>query len=118
MDQGNYSYASEAALSVASSGRRALGGPVSRGGIYQVVEKGEPEMVRYGDKSYLLSPGDGQVSPMSSGQGGSPSLNVTINTNVAPGTDAATLRSAMAEATRNAVAAVRNSMYSGGWASR
>lgn len=97
-------------------GNRALGGPVSRGGIYEVVEKGMPEMVRYGSKSYLMSPGDGQVTPMSAGGSGGVTVIIHQNNNVDARADSASIRTAMMNAKNEAVAAVQESMRSGGWA--
>jgi hypothetical protein len=64
---------------------RANGGPVSRGGVYQVNERG-PEMLSIGDKSFLMMNGkNGNVQTI--GPGGAPRVTVNV-TNMAPGTQA------------------------------
>jgi lambda family phage tail tape measure protein len=46
------------------SGGRAIGGPVSAGGIYQVNERDEPEVLSSGGRDYLLMGGKGgEVTP-------------------------------------------------------
>jgi hypothetical protein len=65
---------------------RANGGPVSRGGLYQVNERG-PEMLSIGDKSYLMMGAkDGRVTPNGSGPGRA--TQITVNIHAAPGTTA------------------------------
>ena len=60
---------------------REYGGPVMSGNLYQVGEHGQPEILKQGSKNYLI-PGDrnGNMQPMESS---SPSINVTINNNMA-----------------------------------
>ena len=54
------------AASAASVGARALGGPVSAGGIYQVNEKG-PELLTVGGKDFLMmGQNGGMVTPNNS----------------------------------------------------
>lgn len=43
-------------------GGRAIGGPVSAGRLYEVGEKGRPEILSVGDSRYLLPPRGGKVS--------------------------------------------------------
>jgi lambda family phage tail tape measure protein len=58
-------------------GGRAIGGPVSAGGIYEINERGRPEVANFGGKDYLLTGGQsGTVRP--AGEAGSP-VNVTVN---------------------------------------
>ncbi|WP_035061043.1 tape measure protein [Andreprevotia chitinilytica] len=65
---------------------RAYGGPTEANGLYQVVEKGEPEMLRVGRESYLMMGArGGQVTPLRSGDvggggGGSPVIH--LNTQI------------------------------------
>jgi lambda family phage tail tape measure protein len=52
-------------------GGRAIGGPVSAGGIYPVNEKGRPELLTVAGKQYLMTGSQGgQVSPNTGGGGG------------------------------------------------
>lgn len=54
--------------------QRAIGGPVSAGGLYEVNEKGRPEMLSVAGKQYLMMGNQsGSVSP-----GGSSPMNLTI----------------------------------------
>lgn len=54
---------------IAGLSGRAIGGPVSAGGMYQINEKGSPEVLTAGGKSYLMMGAQGgSVSP---GGGGS-----------------------------------------------
>ena len=58
---------------------RANGGPVSRGGMYEVNERG-PEMLTVGDKSFLMMGGrSGHVTPGGPG-GSSPKVEVHVHT--------------------------------------
>lgn len=45
-------------------GGRAVGGPVSAGSIYEVVERGDPELLRQRGRTYLLPGADGTVEPV------------------------------------------------------
>lgn len=65
------------ATSAAIMGRRALGGPVSRGGLYQVNENGAGELLNVRGKQYLIPGADGSVKP-SAGSGGK-SVSNTFN---------------------------------------
>jgi lambda family phage tail tape measure protein len=68
------------------NGGRAIGGPVSAGGMYEINEKGSPEVLNAGGKSYLMMGGQGgTVSP--GGAGGAP-VSIVINNTVG---DVATL---------------------------
>lgn len=78
-------------------GARANGGSVSRGGLYQVNERG-PEMLTIGDKSFLMMGNrDGSVTP-NSGRGGP--AGVTVHVHNAPGTTARIEQSGTPEAPR------------------
>lgn len=82
---------------------RAIGGPVSRGGVYQINEQGRPEVATFGGKDYLLTGGqDGTVRPASNGQG--ESVNVTVN--IGAGVTRAELQSYIPVITRQVEAAV------------
>ena len=48
---------------------RAIGGPVSKGGLYQVGEKGQPELLNIYGKQYLIPGANGSVTPASAGGG-------------------------------------------------
>lgn len=68
---------------------RAYGGPVEAGKMYQVNERGIPELLNMGDQQFLMMPqgGSGYVSPMGAaggtgGGGGGVFVNVTINSMV------------------------------------
>lgn len=78
-------------------GSRANGGSVSRGGLYQVNERG-PEMLTIGDKSFLMMGNrDGSVTP-NTGRG--PAAGVTVNIYNAPGTTATVQQGGTPEAPR------------------
>lgn len=48
----------------AVAGGRAIGGPVSAGGLYRVVEKGQPEVLTIGNKQFLMMGAQGgEVEP-------------------------------------------------------
>jgi hypothetical protein len=73
-------------------GARALGGPVSKDGMYQVGEGGNPELLTDGKGRTFLIPGsDGVVTPISGvgsvgGAGGGPqTVNITITNPVMSG---------------------------------
>lgn len=50
-------------------GGRAIGGPVSGGRLYEVNERGAPEMFTAGGRQWLLPTTDGQVTPIRGGGG-------------------------------------------------
>lgn len=57
-------------------GGRAIGGPTTGGRMYEVNERGAPEMFTAGGRSWMLAGRDGQVTPMTqSGGGGSKVIN-------------------------------------------
>lgn len=68
-------------------GRRAIGGPVAARQLYEVNERGMPEMARIGDKSFLLMGSQsGHVSPMvaqgaqaAGGVGAAPNISIQVN---------------------------------------
>lgn len=51
---------------------RASGGPVGAGKMYEVNEQGVPELLDFGGRQFLMMPtdGDGYVTPLSGGAGG------------------------------------------------
>ena len=53
-----------------SGGGRAIGGPVSKDSIYQVAEKGQPEVLDIRGKQYLIPGADGNVTPLREGTTG------------------------------------------------
>lgn len=62
------------------AGGREAGGPVLAGGLYQVGERGKPELLEQ-DGNYYLLPGDrsGTVSPASRAGGTAPQVNVHVH---------------------------------------
>ncbi|WP_429941981.1 phage tail tape measure protein [Achromobacter xylosoxidans] len=68
-------------------GRRAIGGPVAARQMYEVTERGMPEMARIGDKSFLLmgsqsgyvSPMVAQGAPAAGGVGAAPNISIQVN---------------------------------------
>lgn len=52
-------------------GGRAIGGPVSKGKVYRVNEKGAPEMFDAGGRQYMLAPKNGHVRPAAALDAGS-----------------------------------------------
>lgn len=66
-------------------GGRAIGGPVSAGRVYQVNERGAPEIYTAGGKQFLLAPRDGRVTPATAAAGGRMSqINQTFVVNGTP----------------------------------
>lgn len=63
---------------VAFGGNRELGGPVSPGMMYEVGERGKPEMFHQNGKSYLIPGNNGNVVPFTQGIGSSSSSNVNV----------------------------------------
>lgn len=85
---------------------RAIGGPVSAGGIYQVNERG-PELLQVAGRQYLMMGSQaGQVSP-GAGQS-SKTVNITVNQSFAAGTSRQTSTQAAADARRALEAGARN----------
>lgn len=86
---------------------RAIGGPVSAGGLYRVNERG-PEMLSVAGRQFLMM-GDqpGRVSPNGGGSKGQ-QLIVNQTINVMPGANRQTAMQAGAEASRKLQAAQRN----------
>jgi lambda family phage tail tape measure protein len=77
-------------------GARAIGGPVSAGGIYRVNERG-PELLSVAGKQYLMMGNQsGTVNPNKGGGGGQQPISVNINQTFAPGTDRTTVSQAAA----------------------
>lgn len=64
-------------------GQRAIGGPVSAGGLFRINERGAGEILESGGRQYLMAGRDGVVKP-AAGAGGRPPANVTINMPVLP----------------------------------
>ncbi len=84
-------------------GGRAIGGPVSGGRVYQVNERGAPEIYTAGGKQFLLAPRDGRVTPATAAAGGRMSqINQTFVVNGTPDrmTRQQMLRAAGAETSR------------------
>jgi lambda family phage tail tape measure protein len=76
-----------------SEGGRAVGGPVSAGGLYRVNEKG-PELLSIAGNQYLMTgQHGGSVKPGGSSSGQQP-ISVNINQTFAPGTDRTTVSQA------------------------
>lgn len=72
--------------SLPTAGGRAIGGPVSRGSMYPVLEKGQPELLTAGGKSYLMTGAQGgQVTPMQASES-APVINVNIAGDATPQT--------------------------------
>lgn len=62
---------------------RAIGGPVSAGGVYRINEKGRPEVANFGGKDYLLTGGQsGTVKPASESGGGALHLSLSFGSGV------------------------------------
>lgn len=69
-----------------TAGGRAIGGPVSRGSIYQVAEKGQPELLTSGGKSYLMTGAQGgQVTPATASEA-APVININVAGDATPQT--------------------------------
>ena len=61
-------------------GGRAIGGPVSGNRLYEVGEKGQPELLDIRGKRFLIPGASGRVTPMAESNGGGGSVvNQTIN---------------------------------------
>jgi len=58
-----YSPALPVGTPLPSLGGRRAGGPTRSGGYYEVAEEDEPELYRVGRRTYLLNPGQGEVTP-------------------------------------------------------
>lgn len=86
---GGASATSAAASSVFSGlfkGGRAIGGPTSPNSLYQVNERGTPELFSSGGKQFLLTGNQsGQVTPTQVGRAGGGMGNVIVNLVEAPG---------------------------------
>lgn len=64
------------------SGQRAAGGPVSRGGLYEINEtgRGPGEVLNYGGKQYLMALQDGYVQPAAgSGMVYAPTTHINVD---------------------------------------
>jgi len=76
-------------------GRRAIGGPVAARQMYEVNERGMPEVARIGDKSFLLmgsqsghvSPMVAQGAPAAGGLGAAPNISIQVNVTQDGGAD-------------------------------
>ena len=69
-----------------TTGRRAAGGPVRSGGLYEVNERGAPgELLTTGGRTYLMAASDGMVTPINqtpvgaASSGGGRQFNLTVN---------------------------------------
>jgi len=58
-----YSPALPVGTPLPSLGGRRTGGSTRSGGYYEVAEEDEPELYRVGRRTYLLNPGQGEVTP-------------------------------------------------------
>jgi hypothetical protein len=99
------------AFSSIFGGGRAIGGPVSAGGLYQVNERGSPEMLQMDGREFLLMGNRrGWVDPAESrGTRAASSWSPVFNMNFAPGTTSATaMQAGAAVARRIQAAAQRN----------
>lgn len=95
-------------------GNRAIGGPVSAGGLYEINEKGSPEVLNAGGKSYLMMGNQsGAVSP---GGGGQPVI-VNINNTVGDVATLSMLKQSQQGTERRIIAALGRSRSYGGAAS-
>ncbi|OVG36153.1 hypothetical protein B5L94_07895 [Klebsiella pneumoniae] len=75
-----YQGAQAAGKAMSVLGARYNGGPVSAGGLYQVGEKGKPEIYQASTGKQYMIPGDnGKVISNKDMQGGSGGVNVQIN---------------------------------------
>lgn len=84
-------------------GGRAIGGPVSAGGVYRINEQNRPEVASFGGKDYLLTGNQsGTVRPASESGGGG--VNVTVN--IADGVTRADLQSYVPTIVKQVEAAV------------
>lgn len=80
-------------------GARASGGPVQRGKLYEINERGGPgEILNVGARQYLLAAQNGNVEPNAAG--GSVTKNYTINVSMPPGSTKQTAQQAGAEIAR------------------
>ena len=103
-------------------GRRATGGPVRSGKLYEVNETGGPgELLTAGGRTFLMANQDGYVTPTQTAAGGGSALggsggNVTIiqHINVDARSDQAAIQAAMLRAREEAVGAVRMEIQRGG----
>lgn len=89
---------------------KAVGGPVSAGGLYQVNERG-PELLNVGNKQFLMMGGkNGTITPNGgqSGAGAGNTVVVNVNQSFAPGTSRATTLQAASDARRQLEFAGRN----------
>lgn len=72
-------------------GGRAIGGPVSAGGLYEVNEKGRPELLNVAGKQYLMMGAQGGSVDANPQTGGGGSVtHVNVNVTPPPGSNAAT----------------------------
>jgi hypothetical protein len=90
-------------------GGRASGGPVGAGGLYEVNERGQPEMLRMDGRDFLLMGSRrGWVDPnQSAGRTGSSTWSPVFNMSFAPGTSVATATQAGAAVARRIQAAAQ-----------
>ncbi len=91
---------------IAGLGGRAIGGPVSAGGMYEVNEK-RPELLNVAGKQYLMMGNQGGTVEANAGGGGS-NVTVAIHQSFAAGTDRKTTDQAAQQASRAIQRAQRN----------
>jgi lambda family phage tail tape measure protein len=92
---------------ISGLGGRAIGGPVSAGGLYQVNEKG-PELLTVGGSHLLMMGNQGGTVDANAGGGGAATVNVSINQSFASGTNRQTTDQAAQQASRAIQRAQRN----------
>lgn len=89
-------------------GGRAIGGPVSAGGLYEVNEKGRPELLQVAGKEYLMMGSQGgKVEANPQMGGGGAVYNLAVNVTPPPGSNAATANQWGAMAGRQMQTALR-----------
>lgn len=91
-----------ALLGAFTGGGRAIGGPVSAGRMYQVNEKGAPEIYSAAGKQWMLAPHSGQVIPMRGGGGAGMTVvnNFTVDGRTSRETQAQVAQAALSGAQR------------------
>lgn len=79
-------------------GGRAIGGPVSAGGVYPVNERGRPELLTVAGKQYLMMGSQSGQVDSNPGTSGQRPIQVSITQSFAPGTDRRTTNQAAVQA--------------------
>lgn len=102
---------------------RANGGPVSAGKMYEVNERGTPELLNIGKRQLLMmGPQGGHVTPLDTGasnkqssQGGGTVIKIESVVNAAPGTNVAELSAMIDQRDRQLEANIYENMRRGRW---